>query len=225
MVRIQRRQVHAIQRATLLAWIVLILSSALSPLAAQTNVGQISGTVTDTSKGVLPGVTVTVANDETQASRSATTDERGGYVITNLLPGRYTVTAEIEGFKKTTQSGYVLTADGRLTADIALSVGGVTETIEVAAVTGETINRTSGEIARVVDSAQVQNLALNARNYLQLATLIPGSRPRPVSAPAHSRSTATAAARTISTSTACSTSPPAATARWSTTSASTSSRK
>src|SRR5262249_46194349 len=101
--------------------------------------------------------------------------DRGGYVITNLLPGRYTVTAEIEGFKKTSQTGYVLTADGRLTADLALSVGGVTETIEVAAVAGETINRTSGEIARVVDSTQVQNLALNARNYLQLATLIPGS--------------------------------------------------
>ena len=45
----------------------------------------------------------------------------------------------------------------------------------MAAVAGETINRTSGEIARVVDSTQVQNLALNARNYLQLATLIPGS--------------------------------------------------
>ncbi len=110
-----------------------------------------------------------------RSTRSVVTDERGGYVITNLLPGRYTVTAELEGFKKTSQSGYVLTADGRLTADIALSVGGVTETIEVAAVAGETINRTSGEIARVVDSTQVQNLALNARNYLQLATLIPGS--------------------------------------------------
>ena len=175
MVRFQRLQFQVVQRATLLAWIVLILSSAFSPLAAQTNVGQISGTVTDSSKGVLPGVTVTVINDSTQASRTAVTDDRGGYVITNLLPGRYTVTAELEGFKKTSQAGYILTADGRLTADVALSVGGVTETIEVAAVAGETINRTSGEIARVVDSTQVQNMALNARNYLQLATLIPGS--------------------------------------------------
>src|SRR5688572_10873317 len=118
MVRVERRQsrqVHTMQRAFSLAWIVLILSSAFSPLAAQTNVGQISGTVTDASKGVLPGVSVTATNDETQASRAVVTDERGGFVITNLLPGRYTVTAELEGFKKTSQSGYVLTADGRLT--------------------------------------------------------------------------------------------------------------
>lgn len=173
--RPQRQQFRAILRTGWFAGIVLILSSALSPLAAQTNVGQISGTVTDASKGVLPGVTVTATNDETQVTRSVVTDERGGYVITNLLPGRYTVTGELEGFKKTTQTGYVLTADGRLTVDVALTVGGITETIEVAAAAGEAVNRTSGEIARVVDSTQVQNLALNARNFLQLATLIPGS--------------------------------------------------
>ncbi len=69
MVRMQRCQSHTVQRVAILAWIVLILSSAFSPLAAQTNVGQISGTVTNASKGVLPGVTVTATNDETQVTR------------------------------------------------------------------------------------------------------------------------------------------------------------
>jgi hypothetical protein len=168
------RQRH-IQALLGLAWIVLIAVGALTPLAAQTLVGQISGTVTDPSKAVLPGVTVTVVNDETQVSRSVVTDDRGAYIITNLPPGNYTVTAELQGFKKSGRTGFTLNADGRLTADFTMTVGDVTESVEVAAVAGEAVNRTSGEIARVIDSKQVQSLALNARNYLQLATLVPGS--------------------------------------------------
>jgi hypothetical protein len=158
-----------------IAWIVLIAAGALAPVAAQTLVGQISGTVADSSKGVLPGVTVTIINDQTQVSRTATTDDRGAYTVTNLPPGTYTVSAELQGFRKAARTGLNLAADGRLTADFALSVGDVTESVEVAAVAGETVNRTSGEIARVIDSKQVQSLALNVRNYMQLATLIPGS--------------------------------------------------
>jgi hypothetical protein len=146
-----------------------------SPLAAQTISGQISGTVTDGSEGRLPGVVVTVINDGTQATRTATTDEQGGWVVTNLPPGNYTVTAEIEGFKKARRSGFVLTADGRLTADLALELGGITEVVQVAAVAGETVNRTSGEIARTIDGDQVRDMALNGRNYLQLASVIPGA--------------------------------------------------
>ena len=65
-------------------------------------------------------------------------------------------------------------ADGRVTADFRLEVGGMNETVEVT-VESETVNTVSGEIARTVDRAQVQSLALNGRNYLQLATLIPGA--------------------------------------------------
>ncbi len=157
------------------AWIVLIAAGALAPLAAQTLVGQISGTVTDASKAVLPGATVTIVNVQTQISRTATTDERGAYIITNLPPGTYNVTAELQGFRKAERTGFNLAADGRLTADFALPVGEVTETVEVASVVGETVNRTSGEIARVIDSKQVLTTALNVRNYMQLAALIPGS--------------------------------------------------
>jgi hypothetical protein len=158
-----------------IAWIVLIAAGALTPVAAQNITGQISGTVTDNSKGRLPGVTVTVINDATQATRTTVTDGDGSWVITNLPPASYTVTAELEGFKKSKRSGFVLYADGRLTADVSLEVGGVTETVEVSAVVGETVNRTSGEIARTVDGNQVRELALNGRNYLQLAQIIPGS--------------------------------------------------
>src|SRR5262249_16696927 len=102
------------------------------------------------------------------------TDSDGFYVATSLPVGNYVVTIEQQGFKKTTKSGYNLVADGRLTVDFSLEPGQVSEIVEVVGASGETVNTTSGEVARVVDQAQVQQLALNGRNYLQLTTLVPG---------------------------------------------------
>ena len=126
------------------------------------------------SDAVLPGVNVTVVHDLTGLTRTTTSDTAGAYVFVSLPIGSYTVTAELEGFQKAVRSGSMLVADGRLTADFALQVGGLTETIQVTS-PGESVNTVSGEIARVVDREQVQNLALNGRNYMQLATLIPGA--------------------------------------------------
>jgi hypothetical protein len=152
--------------------VVMLLASAG---LAQTITGQISGTVRDTQGGVLPGVTVTATNVNTGIGRTETTAADGAYRFTNLPIGTYSVTAEITGFRKAEKTGFELTADGRITADFALSVGGLTETVEVTAVRGETVNRTSGEIARTVDGDQVRELALSGRNFLELASLIPGA--------------------------------------------------
>jgi hypothetical protein len=142
---------------------------------AQTITGRISGTVTDSNGAAVPGATVKIINEATQQSRNVTADPNGFYVATNLQVGNYSVTIEHRGFKRTTKTGYTLVADGRLTVDFALEAGAVTETVEVVATSGETVNSTSGEVARVIDRAQVQELALNGRNYLQLTTLIPGA--------------------------------------------------
>jgi hypothetical protein len=144
-------------------------------VSGQTVFGRISGTVSDSSGAVIPNAAVTVTNIATNAMRTAVTDDSGFYTVTNLPVGTYTVTVERTGFKKANQTGNVLTADQRLTVNIDLEAGNVTETVEVSTVAGETVNTTSGEVARVVDSRQVQNLALNGRNYMQLVTLIPGA--------------------------------------------------
>jgi hypothetical protein len=155
---------------------LLVMTLAIAvPAIAQTISGQMSGTVTDSSKGRLPGVTVTVTNDGTQATRTAVTDTDGAWTITNLPVGNYSVEAELQGFKRARRTGFALTADGRLTADLSLEVGGVSETVEVSAVVGETVNRTSGEVARTIDGDQVRDMALNGRNYMQLASIIPGA--------------------------------------------------
>jgi carboxypeptidase family protein len=154
---------------------LLLATLALAATAwAQSTTGRISGTVTDTQGGVLPGVTVTVAQEGTGLTRTASTDQEGAYVLVSLPVGTYTVSAELGGFQKAVKTGYKLVADGRVTADFTMGVGEISETVEVT-VAGETVNTVSGEIARVVDREQVQNMALNGRQYLQLATLIPGA--------------------------------------------------
>jgi len=152
--------------------LVALLGNGVSN--AQTNTGQISGTVRDSSGAVIPGVTVTVTNVNTGSSRTDVTRPNGAFVVTNLPVGTYSVTAELQGFRKAEKAGFELTADGRITADFALAVG-LTETVDVVSVRGETVNRSSGEIARVIDGDQVRELALSGRNYLELASLIPGA--------------------------------------------------
>src|SRR6476659_4330524 len=154
---------------------LLMTAFACFSVSGQTISGRISGTVTDSSGAVIPGATVTITNIATNATRTTATDDGGFYTVTNLPVGTYAVTVERSGFKKANQTGNVLTADQRLTVNITLEAGNVTETVEVTTAAGETVNTTSGEIARVVDSRQVQNLALNGRNYMQLVTLIPGA--------------------------------------------------
>ena len=160
-----------------LSYLVNMLSilSLVSVANAQVSVGQISGTVTDAAGAAVPGTTVMVTSEATNAERTVTTDENGFYVVTNLPVGSYNVAAERQSFKRALKTNYNLTADARLTVDFALEPGEVTETVEVTANVGETVNTTSGELARVIDGEQVTNLALNGRNYIQLASLIPGA--------------------------------------------------
>jgi len=153
----------------------LAMALAAGVASAQTNTGEISGVARDTSDAVLPGVTITVTNVGTALKWTAVTDPRGAYVVTNLPVGPYTVSAELEGFRKAEKTGFDLSPDARITANFTLSLGALTEVVEVTVVRGETVNRTSGEIARVIDGDQVRDLALSGRNYLELASLIPGA--------------------------------------------------
>ncbi len=153
----------------------LAIALCLAPTArAQTTTGRISGTVVDSSGAVLPGVSVTATETATRFTRSAVTDARGSYVFVDLPQGAYNVVAELAGFKKGVKNGYSLVADGRVTVNFSLAVGAMSEVVEVTA-PGETVNTMSGEVSRTVDREQVQNLALNGRNYMQIATLIPGA--------------------------------------------------
>ena len=163
------------RRLALAGLMAIALLSLPGAALAQTITGQISGRITDSSGGVLPGVTVTATNAATGLTVSRVTDGSGVFSFTNLPVGTYSVAAELQGFRKAQRTGLALTADGRMSADFSLGVGELNENVEVTAVMGETVNRTSGEVARTVDSQQIKDLAFNGRNYLEIASLIPGA--------------------------------------------------
>jgi hypothetical protein len=152
-----------------------LLLAAPSALLSQTMFGRISGTVTDASGAAVPGAKVAITKTDTQAVRTETSDSRGFYVAENLAIGPYAVSIDHTGFKRAERKGIFLVADGRETADFTLQVGDATQTVEVAAPAAETLNTISGEVSHVIDQQQVDNLALNGRNYMELLSLVPGA--------------------------------------------------
>src|SRR5215204_360112 len=163
------------QRLFFLVLLLIMTIGGVESAFAQTSFGRISGTITDSTGAVVAGATVTVSDPATNLSRTATTDESGFYTITNLPVATYGVAVEAANFKKSVRTGNVLNADGRLTVDFALETGQITEVVQVVQESGETVNTTSGEVGKVIDGQQVDNLALNGRNYYQLLTVIPGA--------------------------------------------------
>src|SRR5688500_1829448 len=110
-----RRQcpVDSMQRSS--AWVLaLVVFTTLAafagtaPAFAQIDRATLSGTVKDAQGGVVPGVTVTVTSTATQQQRSTVSDGSGFYTFPNLMPGRYDVSAELQGFKKATRAGVQL---------------------------------------------------------------------------------------------------------------------
>ncbi len=113
--------------------VLLCLVTSLAPLSAQTTSGAIVGTVTDPSGAVIGGASITVTNVDTGISVKATTDSSGEYVVTPLSVGRYSVTVEATGFKRSVRTDITLNVQDRLRVDAKLEVGAVTDTVEVAA--------------------------------------------------------------------------------------------
>jgi carboxypeptidase family protein/TonB-dependent receptor-like protein len=149
---------------------------APAPLLAQGGRAEINGTITDAQKGVLPGVTVTATNEETGLVREAVTDGEGRYVIPQLLPGPYTIKAELSGFQPMTRNNMVVRVGEELTVPLTLSVAGLTETLVV---TGEAplIESTSNRIGTNITSAEIDTLPSALRNQFSLMQTIPGLVP------------------------------------------------
>src|SRR5690349_19904010 len=167
--------IFSIVRTFQVAAAFALVFAAVSIATGQTNFGRISGTVTDGAGAAVPGASVTVSDPATNFSRTVTTDDSGFYTVTSLPVVTYVLTVDKEGFKKALRSQNQISADSRVTLDVALDAGQISEVVEVTQASGETVNMTSGEVGKVIDNQQVDNLALNGRNYYQLMTVIPGA--------------------------------------------------
>ncbi len=158
--------------------ILVVLAASLSgvSLLAQVTSGTIFGVVKDQSGGVIPGATVTVHSPDIGATRTVTTGPLGDFVVPNLPPATYTITVEIQGFKKLETQGVVLSAADKLNAgEFVLQVGAVDSSITVSADTGQLqLQTNSAERSDLITSKQLDSVAMNGRNVLDYMKLIPG---------------------------------------------------
>src|ERR1041384_4287143 len=164
---------------TLRQFVVLatcLLLGAAAPAFAQGGRAEINGTVVDVQKAVLPGVTVTVTNEDTGLVREAVTDATGRYVIPQLLPGPYTVRAELSGFQPMVRNNMVVRVGEELTVPLTLSIAGVAETLVVTA-EAPLVESTSNRIGTNITSSEIDALPSANRSQFSLMTTIPGLVP------------------------------------------------
>jgi len=146
----------------------------ISPLVYGQATGSFSGTVTDKTGSVISGATVKVTSQGTSAERDSKTDDTGHFMIPLVPIGNYTIRVESPGFQSVEQKDLRLQVDEHRDVNFTLSPASVSSTVEVSAseVAVETTNPTLGQ---VITSEQVADLPLNGRDFVQLATLTPGT--------------------------------------------------
>jgi hypothetical protein len=152
-------------------FLILFLLIVRVPAFAQGE-SSISGTITDTTGGAVPGTSVTVKNLETGAVRSLIAGGDGRYDAQLLPIGQYEVTAELAGFQ-TAKKQVTLVVGARIAVDFTLNVQELREAVEVQE-TAADVSVTTADVSGLVGERQVKDLPLNGRSYDQLLTLNPG---------------------------------------------------
>ncbi len=166
------RSASLLKRIIPLALLTILFAAAAY---AQTS-SSLSGTVHDPQGNAVVGAKVSLKDTGGITQLETTTSGEGLFVFPAIQPGNYTVTVEAAGFKKAVKSGIVVSAlDKQSAGTIVLEVGGIENTVEITADAAQLqIKTESGEQGNVINNAQLQNLAVNGRNYLDLIKLTPG---------------------------------------------------
>jgi len=142
---------------------------------AQSDTGTIGGFIRDASGAFVPGAKVVLQSEATGATYPATADSQGHYTITNLRAGDYTLTAEVKGFKKYVSSHNTLGANTTLALDAPLSIGEITQEVDVSA-TAQVLQTESAAVQAEITGKQISDQELNGRNPLFMGSLVPGLR-------------------------------------------------
>ncbi len=164
---------------------VRILSFALLgaigslPSAAQVLYGSLTGTITDSTGAAVPGAKVEVVNTATGISRNAATDDRGGYLFSDLQAGPYRVTISAAAFSAATREGLTIIANTQQRLDVSLNVAQVSESVTVAAAAA-VLQTDRADVNNQITANQVQNLPFagnQGRNFQNLYRIVPGFSP------------------------------------------------
>ncbi|MBI4486159.1 MAG: carboxypeptidase regulatory-like domain-containing protein, partial [Acidobacteria bacterium] len=153
--------------------VLLVSLVLLLPVAAFAQEATFAGAVTDSTGGVLPGVTVTAVHEATGNTFTAVTDDRGEFRLP-VRVGNYRITAELSGFTTVTRLVQILLSQTAV-VNVQMSPSAVQETVTV---TGEAplVDTTGSTVGANIDPRQMQELPINGRNWMDLTLLAPGAR-------------------------------------------------
>jgi hypothetical protein len=152
---------------------VLVALTFVLGSSASAQEGSVTGTATDDTKSVLPGVSVTATDQAAGRQLVAVSNERGEYRLLNLPPGKYTIQAELAGFATVVLRDIELLVGQHATIPLTMKLAQVSETLTV---TGETplVDTSSSQVAGNVDRRQMEQLPLQGRNWMELSKLVKG---------------------------------------------------
>jgi len=157
--------------------ITLLLSQAPQPAYAQASAG-VTGTITDPSGAVVPNAKVTVTNDQTSVATNTVSSSAGTYSFRGLLPGKYTLQVDAQGFKKDVKKGVTIEVSRTATIDFTLTTGGASETVQVTA-DEIALNTTAPEIGSTIEPVVVAALpnevSGRGRQIDQMQFMAPGT--------------------------------------------------
>ena len=160
-------------------WVIVVVAMLAWPAIGHAQEATIGGTVTDSTGGVLPGVTVTALHEATGNTFFSVSDEHGVFQLP-VRTGTYRITAQLQGFASVTQSGLELLVGQQAVVNLQLAPSTVQESVTV---TGEAplVTTTQSSQASNIDPRQLSELPVNGRNWLDLTMLAAGSRINTVS--------------------------------------------
>jgi len=153
---------------------LLFLGGLVLPLSATGPTGTITGTVTDPSGASVPKAKIAVRNLATNAARDALTNDDGDYTVALLAVGRYRVSVEKDGFRRSFYSDVTLDIEQTVRVDFALQLGPISSEMEVKD-TPPLVQTDTSTLGQVINGRLVHELPLNERNFLAFALLVPGS--------------------------------------------------
>ena len=160
-----------------LAVSLLLIASAFAlsaaPLMYAQGYARISGTIADASGAAVPNAHVVATRVNTNEQTAIESGGDGSYVFPSLSPAEYSISVTAAGFSNYTQRNILLQADQALTVNIALQVGGTTQTVDVSAAPPQ-VDTTTGTLSQVIGRQSVNDLPLNGRNAAALTTLVAG---------------------------------------------------
>jgi hypothetical protein len=166
---------RAIMRGCFMALLVLASSTARAQV---TGMGQIQGTVVDTTGALVANATVTLTNTATQHNRVAVTDNAGTYLFANIPVSTYNLKVAAPGFQTYSRTGIVLEVGSNIAVNVTLAVGQADVTVETRA-EGMALQTEDTSFKQTIDQAAVTEMPLNGRQMTALITLSGGSSPAP----------------------------------------------